>query len=110
MGNETESNTEMIPTKQNIGKENNIVVLIALRYVKRLKLPTHTHTPTQFVISRLSEVETPFGNWSCVTFLAGELDSESSHSHFHCCYFIEVIHVYSDNSQGAVIVVAAQVS
>lgn len=42
MGNQTY--TEIIPRKQNIGKENNIVVLIALRYFNRLKLPTHTHT------------------------------------------------------------------
>lgn len=87
------------------------MVLIALRYFNRLKLPTHTHTHTN-TTRYFETVISKNPIWKLVLhYISGRrtavsLDSESP----YCFYFTEVIHVYSDNSQGAVIVQVVQVS
>lgn len=93
--------TQITPRKQNIGKENNIVVLIALRYFNRLKLPKHTltHTQTQCeTVRSKNPILKLVLRYVSASRTAVNLDSKSSDSHFHCCYFTEVIHVCSDNS------------
>lgn len=97
--------TQITPRKQNIGKENNIVVLIALRYFNRLKLPTHTrthtHTQTQCdfeTVRSKNPILKLVLRYVSASRTAVNLDSKSFDSHFHCCYFTEVIHVCSDNS------------
>lgn len=93
--------TQITPRKQNVGKENKIVVLIALRYFNRLKLPTRTRTHTHTVIETVRSKNPILKlvlHFVSARRTAVNLDSKSSDSHFHCCYFTEVIHVCSDNS------------